>query len=145
MSGRYGHQPRRPAHAQERPAPSPAMIRRGWQDAVGFARRACADAMAAGDEQHQVTGRPEATLLKLTGSMAGLTPENFPVASWSAQVQAGAFLMLAKAFCHSAMGPEARTACAGFLAAGASLLDQLTADLRADESQVWRGQLGERD
>lgn len=126
-------------------ARSPQQIRSDWNAAVVLAG---ALASAAGAEQQQPGLRDPQfgqNLTRLVLTARALEPGNFPVQAESARSMAAAFLKLARDFCHPGWSPQARTACAPFLRAGARCLDDLINDLRTEEARGWRGQLGERD
>lgn len=138
---------------------------RGWQGQQGFTKRrpqldprelkaawvaaiaemewlADATARQIGEDREPDYGQ---RLTRMTPRLRDLEATNFPVMADSARTQAAAFLALSRAFCHPAWSPEARTACAGFLKAGAQSLDVLVSTLRLAEAQHGRRILGERD
>jgi hypothetical protein len=150
MSPRTGY-----LHPGGRPRPGPApslsphQLRQAWVESIRLGALVAAEADRAGDEQHQPAalghGMHGANVTRLAAALRHLGPENFPVESWSARVMATAFLALAKGAVNPAMSPQARTACAPFLAAGAQALEGLMGALRTDESASWRGRMGEVD
>lgn len=128
--------------AARRPTKSPQHLRQDWTQAVDLAK-ACAIAAERPDDAKAATAGDIARLMAV---LRDLKHDNFPVGSWSARQMAAAFLTLAQSFVRPEMGPEARTACAGFLGAGAATLDNLLTALRtADANATWRRQTGERD
>lgn len=142
--------PHRPSFAPRRPAKTPMQLRADWIAALEMAR---ALARLAGDGDPVAWDAPAdgarlafgQTLTRLQVTLRDLGPENFPLAQSSAQTMAVAFLKLARDFCHPAWNAEARTACAGFLAAGAEALDRLITAQRTEMAGATARMLGERD
>jgi hypothetical protein len=130
-----------------RPALSPQAARRAWVELIELAGQAAETARRAGEAEPSPDLAPLGVGLisRLMVAVRDPTPENFPLEPWSARRMAAAFLSLARDFANPNMGPEARTACAAFLGAGAACLDGLLTDLRAEEARSWRGQTGERE
>jgi hypothetical protein len=132
-SPRFGYQARRPT-------PSPRELRLQWVAAVELAGHlAC---VAKGDGMAPAFGQ---NLVRLAVALRDLEGANFPAPASSAQCMARAFLVLAREFADPRQGPEARTACAAFLIAGAEALDAMLSDLRTREAETWRAHTGERD
>lgn len=133
--------PRRETFADRRPPRGPQQVRADWVAGI----------MLAGALAGQVVrdGEPDADfrrqLTRLSLSLRDLKAENFPVPAPSARIMAAAFLALARNFAHPAWSPQARTACAPFLLAGASCVDGLLDGLRVAEAVSGRRVLGERD
>lgn len=121
--------------------PEPQKIRAAWIAAPVDTRVLAVEAL--GEPEHTADYRRRLTQLSLT--LRDLTADNFPLATPSARIMAAAFLALARNFAHPAWPPEARTACAPFLKAGAECIDSLLAGLRSEEAVAGRRVLGERD
>lgn len=135
--------PRRPGFEPRLPVRDPKQIRQDWVAALDLATSLTAAAMRGGEGDAPQAVGGVARLMTVLRTLSG---DSFPVEAWSARQQAGAFVHLAKAWVNPAMGPEARTTCAPFLAAGAAVLDGLLTRLRTEEAQrSWRNQTGERD
>lgn len=132
--------PSRGGFYNRRVTPEPPKIRAGWIAAPVDARMLAVEAM--GEPEHTPEYRRRLTQLSLT--LRDLAADNFPIATPSARLMAGAFLALARNFAHPAWPPEARTACAPFLKAGAECIDGLLAGLRSEEAVAGRRVLGER-
>lgn len=140
MSG-FRHAPR-PGFQARRPSRSPQEVRAGWVSAIQLADWLAAQAGLDEIGRHADFGQ---NLTRLSLSVRDLEPANFPVQAESARSMAAAFLKLARDFCHPGWSPDARTACAAFLSAGAACLDGLLDRLRHDEAAHGRRVLGERD
>ena len=136
MKGRAHHRP--PPSLGLRPVKSAHQLRRDWVEAIALSAAAARHAL--GEPVDGVW----AGQARLMVALRELAHDNFPVATWSARQVAAAFLTLARSFVRPEMGPEARTACAAFLGAGAAALDEMLAALRGSEADAWRGQTGER-
>lgn len=135
----------RASFAARTPARSPQQLRADWVSAILLAKGLSATAeqqLGPADGRDPDFGQ---NLTRLVITARALEPANFPVQAESARSMAAAFLKLARDFCHPGWSPPARTACAGFLNAGAQCLDALITNLRTEEARGWRGQLGERD
>lgn len=138
----YAH-PARPPFAARRPAKTGAMLRADWVSCLAKVELLADVAMGArGEALDAEFGQ---TLTRLTVGLRDLEPGNFPVAASSAQTMAAAFLKLARDFAHPAWTPQARTACAPFLKAGAACLDALLDALRSEEAALGRRITGERE
>lgn len=133
------------AFSKRRPARSPQQIRADWLSAISLAWGLSNH--AGGDEDVVAPGERSfgQNITRLTITLRDLKTENFPVNAESARAMAGAFLTLARHFCHPAWSTPARTACAPFLKAGAICLEGLITNLRTEEARGWRDRLGERD
>jgi hypothetical protein len=141
---RFGARPR-PSFSARRPPRTPHQLRADWIAAImlaGAVARVADEREAASASEAAAFGQ---NLTRLSLSMRDLEPGNFPVQAESARSMAAAFLKLARDFCHPGWSPQARTACAPFLRAGARCLDGLIDELRAREAEVGRRVLGERD
>ena len=140
----------RPGFAARTGLPDPKMLRREWVAAISAAAMATAPDGLDGMSESlasavgQALSRNEQREL-LCVYLRRLKADNFPIEAFSARAMAAAFLSLAGAFSNAATGPEARTACAPFLHAGARALDGLLNDLRDAEAATWRGRTGERE
>jgi len=128
------------------PALGPRLGREAWARAVDQCLRlsgvAAAASEAFGARTAVEVGGEHA---QLVGALKVLSVESFPVETWSAREIAGAFLKLARAFVRPEMAPEARTACAAFLHAGAQAVEDLLVARRDADAAGWRGRFGERE
>lgn len=133
--------------ASRRPAPSPQHLRQAWVRVIALAQSVAQAAIRAGDgDETSALASGGGELAQLMVGLRDLKHDNFPVPAWSARQMAAAFLTLAQSFVRAEMGPEARTACAPFLAAGARTLDALlTAAATQAARATWGRQMGERD
>lgn len=129
-----------------RPSLAPQQLRQVWVRAISLAQEVAAAAARAGDGDQTPPRAGNGELAQLMVALRDLKHDNFPVPAWSARQMAAAFLTLAQSFVRAEMGPEARTACAPFMAAGAKTLDGLlTADATQAARATWGRQMGERD
>lgn len=133
------------SYAARRPQRSPQQLRADWADAVRLARSLAATAAHPEGAPASAAAGFGQGLTRLAIGLRDLDAGNFPVAAESARSMAAAFLKLARDFCHPGWSPEARTACAGFLAAGAEALDAIISELRARDAEAGRRVLGERE
>jgi hypothetical protein len=130
--------------AGRRPGLNAQQLRAGWVSAIALAARCAKAAADAGEGEAPVGAAGD--VARLMATLRDLKRDNFPVATWSARQMAAAFLTLSQSFVRPEMGPEARTACAPFLAAGAATLDALMTVDRTEAARAsWMRQSGERD
>lgn len=135
------------AFAARRPPKEPRQIRADWFACVAGVAELARAAEGEGDVPAGATARLGfgVALTRLRVTLRDLEPGNFPLPAASARSMATAWLKLARDFVDPAWSPQARTACAGFLAAGCACLDRLLTDLRTEEARATRQILGERD
>jgi hypothetical protein len=129
--------------ASRRPTPDPRQLRQAWIEALALAE---ALGVRAQETAEQVrAGEFGLSCTRFTVLMRDLKAEAFPVQGDTVRTMASCFLALASKFAHPQCNPEARTACAPFLAAGAKALAALIEGVRLEEARGGRRVLGERD
>lgn len=126
----------------ERVRRAPRVTAYDWRQALTLAGRLATEAQdESGTPPEGFGGR----LAQLKVWAADLTAEGFPMASVPARLLAGGWLNWTRAFAHSELGAEARTACAGSLA---SMTQQLATMVDLHIAAVTRASsraTGERD